>query len=172
MPQKWRTSNGIFITKNVGDLDLNFPKFLKSKAFSFQPNVVEVPKTAAAPAYDLIIGVKSLANMGAILDFAKETITVDQVRLPMRKEGHYNMKFIRLQFKDLLEPISMREATNCALEILDAKYEKADLPKIIAENCEHLSTHQQGQLLKLLFEFEELFDGTLGDWKRNRLDFD
>ena len=65
----------------------------------------------------------------------------------------------------------MREATNRALEILDAKYEKADLPKIIAENCKHLSTHQQGQLLRLLLDFEELFNGTLGDWKTKPVGF-
>ncbi|MCP4745877.1 MAG: hypothetical protein GY874_06995, partial [Desulfobacteraceae bacterium] len=165
LPQKWRTSNGTFMTKNVGDLKLRFPEFSRSKVASFQPDIVEVPKTAAAPVYDLILGVKSLANMGAILDFAEATITIDQVTLPMRAKGHYDMKSIRAQFRDLLEPISMREATNRALKILDAKYEKADLPIIIAENCRHLSTYQQGQLLKLLLDFEELFNGTLGDWK-------
>ncbi len=96
----------------------------------------------AVPVYDLILVVKSLANMYAILDFAEKSITIDQVMLPMRANGHYNMKSIRVQFRDLLEPISTREATNRALKILDANYEKADLPKIIAENCEHLSTHQ------------------------------
>ncbi|MCP4746807.1 MAG: hypothetical protein GY874_11815, partial [Desulfobacteraceae bacterium] len=164
-PQKWRTSNGTFMTRSVGDLDLKFPEFSKSKTASFQPDIVEVPKTAAAPIYDLILGIKSLANIGAILDFAKSTVTIDQVELPMRAKGHYDMKSIRAQCRDLLEPISMHKATNRALEILDAKYENADLPKIITENCKHLSVRQQEQLLKLLLEFEELFDGTLGDWK-------
>jgi len=31
--------------------------------------------------------------------------------------------------------------------------------------CVHLTTKQQKQLLTLLQRFEELFDGTLGDWK-------
>ncbi len=53
----------------------------------------------------------------------------------MRAKGHYDMKPIRAEYWDLLEPIYKREATNCALEILDAKYEKANLPKIITENC-------------------------------------
>ncbi|MCP4747846.1 MAG: hypothetical protein GY874_17170, partial [Desulfobacteraceae bacterium] len=78
-PQKWRTSNGTFMTKNVGNLELHFPEFSRSKVASFQPDVVKVPKTAAAPVYNLILGVKSLANMGAILNFAEATITIDQL---------------------------------------------------------------------------------------------
>jgi len=51
------------------------------------------------------------------------------------------------------------------VEILDAKYEKADLARVIAQQCKHLTNQQQQQLLKLLTEFEMLFDGTLGDWQ-------
>jgi hypothetical protein len=47
---------------------------------------------------------------------------------------------------------------------LDVKYEKANLNTIVIENCSHLSTSNQEKLLKLLTEFEDLFDGTLGDW--------
>jgi hypothetical protein len=48
---------------------------------------------------------------------------------------------------------------------LDAKYDKADLPSIVKNNCVHLSTPHCNLLLALLLKFEELFDGTLGDWK-------
>ena len=75
--QKWRTSNVTFMTRSVGNLDLKFPEFSKSKMTSFQANVVEVPKTAAAPICDLILGIKSLANIGAILVFAESTITIN-----------------------------------------------------------------------------------------------
>ena len=40
---------------------------------------------------------------------------------------------------------------------------KADL-MAITENCTHLSDLDKQKLLELLQEFEELFDGTLGDW--------
>jgi hypothetical protein len=50
------------------------------------------------------------------------------------------------------------------VEILDAKYEKADIPAIVRENCSHLSATDREKLLSLLLKFEELFDGTLGDW--------
>ena len=47
----------------------------------------------------------------------------------------------------------------------EPKYKKADIPKVIAENCLHLGERQQQQLIKLLLDFEEFFDGTLSDWK-------
>ena len=55
------------------------------------------------------------------------------------------------------------EATKRLIQILDAKYEKADL-RAITENCTHLSDPDKQKLLELLQEFEELFDGTMGDW--------
>ena len=47
---------------------------------------------------------------------------------------------------------------------MDAHYEKADLPAI-CKACTHLTREQQNRLLNLLQNFEELFDGTLGEWK-------
>ena len=74
-----------------------------------------------------------------------------------------NIKALNARFWELLEPTAMQEATNCAVEILDVKYEKAGLALIIAQHCTHLSASEQQQLLTLLLKFEELFDGTLGD---------
>ncbi len=61
------------------------------------------------------------------------------------------------------ESKSILEAMQWVVKILDAKYEKADLNAVVAENCKHLSVLDQKKLLKLLTEFEDLFDGTLGN---------
>jgi hypothetical protein len=50
------------------------------------------------------------------------------------------------------------------VEIQDAKYAKADLPAIVRDNCKHLTPLERESLLSLLFKFEQLFDGTLGEW--------
>ncbi len=63
------------------------------------------------------------------------------------------------------EPASTHNATKRIVEIFDAEYDKADLPSIVKNNCVHLSTSHQNLLLALILKFEELFDGTLGDWK-------
>ncbi len=51
------------------------------------------------------------------------------------------------------------------VEILDAKYEKADIPAIIRENCSHLKASDREKLLSVLLRFKSLFNGTLGEWK-------
>jgi hypothetical protein len=58
------------------------------------------------------------------------------------------------------------------MKILDAKYEKADLPAIIRENCSHLTASDREKLLSVLLKFESLFDGTLGDWKLPPVSFE
>ncbi len=55
------------------------------------------------------------------------------------------------------EPKSTLEATQRVVKILDAKTEKADLNAAVADNCKHLSVPDQGKLLKLLTQFEDLF---------------
>ena len=63
------------------------------------------------------------------------------------------------------EPAATDLATKRAIRILDAKYAKANIPAEIEKNCNHLNNANQEKLLELLLEFEELFDGTLGEWK-------
>ena len=66
------------------------------------------------------------------------------------------------------ESQSLLEATKCLIEILDAKYEKANLRAITKMGClNYLSATERNKLLQLLQDFEELFDGTLGDWDCN-----
>ncbi len=61
------------------------------------------------------------------------------------------------------KPVSTWKATKRVIEILDAKYGKANLPEIVKDNCSHLEPSQWEKLLSLLLDYELLFDGTLGD---------
>ena len=70
------------------------------------------------------------------------------------------------------EPSSMHEATQHVVHILDAKYEKADLQSVVSTNCTHLSLPDQNMLLELLIEFEDLLEGTLGDWNTEPVSFE
>ena len=38
-------------------------------------------------------------------------------------------------------------------------------PKVVSKNCANLNSGQKEGLLALLDKYDELFDGTLGDWK-------
>jgi hypothetical protein len=57
------------------------------------------------------------------------------------------------------------------MSILDAKYEKANIDASI-NSFQHLSGMQQQQLKALLYKFEHLFDGTLGNWKTDPVSFE
>ena len=58
------------------------------------------------------------------------------------------------------------------MEILDAKYDKADIPGIVRDNCKHLKPSERESLLALLLKFEQLFDGTLGNWNLPPVSFE
>ncbi len=70
------------------------------------------------------------------------------------------------------EPISTEEATQRAIHILDANYEKADLQSVVDTNCPRISLPDQNKLLDLFTKYQDLFDGTLGDWNTEPVSFD
>jgi hypothetical protein len=71
-----------------------------------------------------------------------------------------------------IEPKSTQEGTTKhTTQILDTKYNKADLQSVLKDDCKHLSTYQQKKLLQLLMKYESLFDGTLGDWRKKPVSF-
>ena len=56
--------------------------------------------------------------------------------------------------------------------ILYSNYEKAYLNKVVGKKCQHLTELKRCEFLKLLQKNEELFDGTLGTWKKYPVDFE
>jgi hypothetical protein len=90
----------------------------------------------------------------------------------MQSLGDLSDKALHNIYKEAQEPSISRVATKRVTEILDAKYEKANLPEIVNDNCKHLSVKQRNAILRLLLQFEELFDGTLGDWQGEEVDFE
>ena len=70
------------------------------------------------------------------------------------------------------KPQSMHEATQWLVHVLDSKYQKEELQSVVSANCTHLNPQDQSKLLELLTEFEELFDGTLGDWNTEPVSFE
>ncbi len=126
---------------------------------------------------DLIMGKQIMHDLGVKLDFQEKTIRIDEILLPMRNIPNLQLKprITRGHRENTCfaqEPISTRSATKRVVKILDANYEKADLPAIIRENCSHLTASDREKLLSVLLKFELLFDGTLGDWKLPPVSFE
>ena len=175
---KWHTSSGDFYTNERACIDLQFFNYSESKRYSLEPDVVEFERKDK-PMFDLIIGAETMKELGIVLDFRTMEITVDEVTLPMRNANQLSTKTKMYQawrtnnsLRLELEPESTQEATKRAVHILDAKYEKADLQSVVDTNCKHLSLDERQSLLDLLKDFEDLFDGTLGDWKTEPVSFE
>lgn len=80
------------------------------------------------------------------------------------KNKHPTRKEMKATFLCSEEPKSTKEETERVVKILDSNYKKADLDEVV-KNANNLNSKQKKQLLALLKEFDELFDGTLGRWK-------
>ena len=74
VPKSWSTSNGNFQTKRKGrgkegSIQVKFLKYSNSKTVIKQLEIVEYKETSDKPAFDLIIGTKTMNDLGIILDF-------------------------------------------------------------------------------------------------------
>jgi hypothetical protein len=174
VPQLWNTSNGMFQTKRKAEIEPNFFEYSDSKGYLAEPDIVKHDKNKK-PQHDLILCVKTMKKYGIIFDFKDKMMTIDEVKLPMQNinylQGYSTLCALKLNHSLAMEPQSTQDATKPVTQILDAKYQKADLQSIVRNNCKHLSTNQQKKLLQLLQKYELLFVGTLGDWKTKPVSF-
>jgi hypothetical protein len=76
-PRSWGTSNGTFITKSVGDIEIAFVDYSNSKRVRLRPDIVECNPGKSVPMYDLIISKETMHELGVILDFKEKTIQID-----------------------------------------------------------------------------------------------
>jgi hypothetical protein len=169
VPQSWGTSNGTFVTDRVGDIEISFVDYSARKKVRLQPDIVEYSPGDQAPMYVLIIGKQIMHYLGVKLDFQEKIIIIDNILLPMRNIANLQLKpritrALRENTCFAQEPISTRSKSKRMVKMLDAKYEKADLPAIMRENCSHHTGSDREKLLSVLLKFEPLFNGTLGDW--------
>ena len=165
----YEVAGGKFTTKKEVKVRFSLPEFCDSKIITGRFKI-DSDSTDKGLGYDMIVGRDLLFKLGVELNFKDEVISWDSMSCPM-KDYHSNEdkpKPSRKELKAILtprdEPKSTQEATTRAMRILDSKYEKADLRQIAAD-ATSLDEKQKGQLHELLMEFEELFDGTLGNWK-------
>ena len=144
----------------MGEVELSFVEYSASKKVHLHLDIVEYPKGGPPLLDNLIIGKQTLHDIGAVLDFKERTITIDEILLPIWNINNLQLKpSISRELKPnssfAQESASTRNATKRIVEILDPKYDKADLPSIVKNNCVHLSMPHCNLLLALLLKFEE-----------------
>jgi transposase InsO family protein len=114
----------------------------------------------------MIIGRDLMQTLGIDLSFATQKIKWGDAVVPMKPYGQTYQNF-QIQ-KDHPTPETASERLS---RILDAKYEKANLEEVVS-NLRHLTNKERKSLYDLLIEYEDLFDGTLGNWKNEQLDIE
>ena len=141
----------------MGEIKIAYVDFSCNKKVHLTPDIVEVKPGLGTPMYDLIIGKSTMHDLGVVLDFKESTIQLDKILLPMRDIANLQFKksitkAFRINSHHAQELVSTRSATKRVVKILDTKYDKADLPAIIRENCSHLSPSEGELLLSLLLK--------------------
>ena len=139
---------------------------------SVRPNIQFIDEDQHPPMYDLIIDLEKLSKWKTILNVHDKTVTIDHIELPMKSLEHLsNKKMLNNLYQEATEPAISQVATKQVTQILDAKYERANLPKVVKDNCGHLNVQQRNELLRLLIQHEELFGGALGNWQDKLVGF-
>mgnify|MGYP000364675529 CR=1 FL=1 len=99
-----------------------------------------------------------MRELGITFSFLDCTTTWDENSIPMKESNCTvtNSYFIHDSpaVEDLIDRLK---------RILGAKYEKADIVKIVREMT-NLNKEEQDSLLNLLLQHDNLFSGTLGHW--------
>ena len=94
--------------------------------------------------FDMIIGKKDMRKIKMILNFADGIITWEDIEFNMKPDGYFvSPENLCAAFLEATEPNKVQQASNRVNKILDAKYEKDDLSKIIKENCEHFNVNEK-----------------------------
>ncbi len=92
VPQSWGSSNGIFVTDRVNNIEISFVEYLASKKVRFLPDIVEYSPGDQAPMYDLMIGKQTMHDLGVKFDFQEKTITIDKILLPTKNIAYLQLK--------------------------------------------------------------------------------
>ena len=130
---------------------------------------VDKDKGESGIGYDMIMGRDLMLHLGLTADFKRPFLQWDGATVHMKKPSILLRRSVLTKHKmgeavmQNSEPDSTREATEPMVKILDSNCEKADLKQVV-DNAVQNNYEDRAQLLSLLEEFEDLFDGTLGYW--------
>ena len=156
--QQWNTAGGAATSTEKATIQFNLPEFyaktiIQKDVFVFNNEMN----------YDMIIGRDLMTELGISLDFFYQKVKWQDAEIPMKMPNCTINSDFFVQDNELLN-----SETDRIKQILDAKYEAADLAEV-TESATHLSQEERQQLYKLLMKYESLFDGTLGIWKGETL---
>lgn len=149
----WTTPAGELETTYKTRAQFTIPELHDNRLIEWN---VHVAKNLGA--YDMIIGRDIMKDLEIDLLFSSQTITWDSAQIPFKNADATEQEAYHID-----DPQAVSDAADRVKQILDAKYEKANLREV-ADNATHLTLDEREKLYALLTKYEELFDGTLGTW--------
>ncbi len=158
-----RTLAGHLKTQEVITMrNLRLPEFDKNRRINQQKVLVFANNNVK---YNIILGTKFLYKTGIKLNYSEGNMEWFDCSIPLCPPGGLDSKefdpmevMFHIQVKD---EIFGEDWLECfATEILDAKYEKTDVAKVM-KGLTHLNAHQTADLLRVLQENDKMFNGTL-----------
>jgi hypothetical protein len=161
---KWATAGGPVSTTDRAKSMFRLPELHMNKTITSKLHITDT----GLGRYDMVIGRDLMIELGLDTLGSNQSIVWDDAAIPWRE---YDSTLEDAFMYDLhgADNHPFTKEVRRMSEILDAKYEKADL-KAISENASHLSVSERQQLHTLLLKYEDIFDGNLGTWKGDPYD--
>ena len=172
--KKVTTLAGKLLSKKVVTMrDIRLPEFDKNRRINQHTCMVFDNDNCK---YDIILGTKFLSKAGIKLDYEDQQMTWFDTTLPLRPIGGLNSEdfdamvdAFHIQVEDELFG---EDWLDCfATAMLDARYEYVSVRQVI-DNLSHLNMHQKADLLQVLEDNQQMFDGTLGVYPHKKFHID
>jgi hypothetical protein len=126
--------------------------------------------------YDIILGTNFLSKTGIKLNYSEGNMEWFDSSIPLCPPGVLDSKefdamedMFHIQVEDKIFGEDWLECF--ATEILDTKYEKTDIAKVV-KGLTHLNAHQKADLLRVLQKNNKMFDGTLRVYPHKKVHID
>ena len=79
----WHCAMGTFQMTKQANFEIQFPEFSNSKWYKIEANIIEYEK-GQGPSCDLIIGDKTMLELGIISNWKENVIKINKTILPMQ----------------------------------------------------------------------------------------
>ena len=152
---------GSFLTSCEDEVKIKLPE-LNFTAHIFAPFHITSQKSN----YIVIFGRDLLWKLGINLDFQNNFVRWKETKISIKL---INCK-MRTNFA-IQESKNIESVTNSIKKISDAKYEKTNL-KEITTKLKYLNSDEQFLIYRLFKKYENMFDGTLGNYTCTKYKFE
>ena len=128
---QWNTMDGQFNTKRKAPINVKLPEFSTNKTITWIAHVDETTSQNKAM-FDLIIGLDLMEALGIDMSFKENTITWDDVTIPMKERALVtDVNAREIIFHTAVQSPIIMKAERRQKIILDADYSKVDIDETV-----------------------------------------